>query len=420
MKITKTKIAMLASLVSLLVVAAIGVQAQTDTRPADWESRPRSVVLSAPQKPLPAPQPPKVANPVNSQGEQPAPKAVAAADRPEGPRVLSPARIHARISEGKRLLRSRPSLTSIASPVLDYVTLAALQNETGQIHLLTLSKQSFLNRGNELSMTTSLGTPVQVRILRANGVNTAVTIFDNQGRSLAPLLVEFPIERRGVFRELAYYTSAHPALLSPDLVKAGQSYVNTMVDLAAKRLRDKGTSVAPHLVAIAKRLCIVEHTDHDRFRQENRGALFEEIYSLYALNELDTYRYSVSSAGAGGMVQMIPWAYQWVRQGHPGVGLNSDFVAGMRNHGNALEAMLLYMHDTWNNLAANAEVKYALNAKLATEWELMAAGYNSNAAKLPGYLQRGGAGWRTLIPRETQVYLQIYRSFDNLLPAKKP
>jgi len=49
----------------------------------------------------------------------------------------------------------------------------------------------------------------------------------------------------------------------------------------------------------------------------------------------------------------------------------------------------------------------------------MAAGYNSNAAKLPGYLQRGGAGWRTLIPRETQIYLQIYRSFDTLLPAKK-
>jgi hypothetical protein len=276
-----------------------------------------------------------------------------------------------------------------------------------------------LKRGNELALTTSLGTPVQLRILRANGVNTAVTIFDNQGRSLVPLLVEFPIEKRGVFRELAYYTSAHPALLSPDLVKAGQTYVNTMVDLAAKRLRDRGKNISPHLIAIAKRLCIVEHTDHERFRQENRIALFEEIYSLYALNELETYRYSVSSAGAGGMVQMIPWAYQLERQRHPGAGLNPDFVVGMRNHGNALEAMLLYMQDTWSDLAANEDVKYALDQKLATEWELMAAGYNSNAAKLPGYIQRGGASWRTLIPRETQIYLQIYRSFESLMPVKK-
>jgi hypothetical protein len=38
-------------------------------------------------------------------------------------------------------------------------------------------------------------------------VNTAVTIFDDKNRSLVPLVVEFPIERAGKFREMAYYTS---------------------------------------------------------------------------------------------------------------------------------------------------------------------------------------------------------------------
>jgi hypothetical protein len=90
----------------------------------------------------------------------------------------------------------------------------------------------------------------------------------------------------------------------------------------------------------------------------------------------------------------------------------------MRNHANALQAMLLYMHDTWNDLAANKEVQYALNAKLATQPELLAAGYNSNAARLPGYLKRGGSSWRTLIPRETQMYLQIYKNFEALVPIK--
>ena len=63
-------------------------------------------------------------------------------------------------------------------------------------------------------MSTSLGMLINLRVVRANGVNTAVTVFDNTGHSLTPLLVEFPIEKRGVFRELAYYTSAHPALAS--------------------------------------------------------------------------------------------------------------------------------------------------------------------------------------------------------------
>ncbi len=331
---------------------------------------------------------------------------------------LNPPLIQVRIAEAQRLLKSRPAPTALSSPSTGFVTIAALDRSTSYIHLVTLSKETFLTKGAETTLTSSLGTLLNIRVLRANGVNTAVSISDPQGRSLSPLLVQFPIEKGGLFREMAYYTSAHPALISTDLVRSGQSYVHNMLDLANKRLREKGSFISPDIVDVAERLCIVEHIDHDRFRLENRLSLFDEIYSLYALNELDTYRYSVSVAGAGGMVQMIPWAYNLVRQRHPGVGLIPDFVTGMRNHGNALQAMLLYMQDTWNDLAANDEVKYALNSKLATTSELLAAGYNSNAARLPLYLRRGGDEWKTLIPRETQTYLQIYKTFEGLVPLK--
>ena len=331
---------------------------------------------------------------------------------------LSPAWVQSRIAEAQRLLKSRPLATAMTSPSIEFVTLAALDRATSRIHLITLSKQTFLTKGAETTTTSSLGTLLQIRVLRANGVNTAVSIVDPDGQSLLPLLVEFPIEKGGLFREMAYYTSAHPALLSTDLERSGQSYVRNMLDLANKRLKDKGVFISPDIVNVAERLCIVEHIDHDRFKLENRLALFSEIYSLYALNELDTYRYSVSVAGAGGMVQMIPWAYNLERQRHPGVGLIPDFVTGMRNHGNALQAMLLYMQDTWNELAANEDVKDALSSKLATTSELLAAGYNSNAARLPLYLRRGGDEWKTLIPRETQTYLQIYKTFEGLVPLK--
>lgn len=334
------------------------------------------------------------------------------------PLILSPPQIQARIAEAERLLKSRPLHTAMTSPSTDLVTLAALDRSNSRIHLVTLYKETFLTKGSELTAPSSLGTTLSVRVLRANGVNTAVAIFDNQGRALVPLVVEFPIEKRGVFREMAYYTSAHPALLSPDLSRSGRAYVHRMIDLAVKRLREKGTFISPQIIDVAERLCLVEHVDHERFRQENRTALFDEIYSLFALNEPDTYRYSVSSAGAGGMVQMIPWAYNLVRQRHPGVGLIPDFVVGMRNHGNALQAMLLYMQDTWTDLAASEDVQYALSAKQATQVELLAAGYNSNAAKLPLYIRRGGSAWRTLIPRETQIYLQIYKALEAVVPQK--
>jgi hypothetical protein len=340
------------------------------------------------------------------------------------PITLTPSVIQSRISEAQRMFKVRPkptalSISSISStPSIDFVTIAALDRETARTHFITLSKQTFLTKGSELNTTTSEGQIVNVRIIRANGVNTALTIFTPDGKSLAPLTVEYPIERGGKYLETAYYTSAHPALLSGDLVRSGQSYVRNMLDLAAKRLREKGVAISPQLVDVAERLCVVEHVDHERFRAENRLALYEEIYSLFALNQIDTYRYSVSSAGAGGMVQMIPWAYNLERTRHPGVGLIPDFVVGMRNHGNALQAMLLYMNDTWSELTANEEIQAALTAKTATPSELLAAGYNSNAAKLPGYLKRGGDGWRTLIPRETQMYLQIYKSVESLVPMQ--
>ena len=315
------------------------------------------------------------------------------------------------------MLKTRPVPTA-SVPSIEFVTIAALERETARTHFITLSKQTFLMKGAEVNTVTSEGTNVNVRVIRANGVNTALTIFTQDGHALTPLTVEYPIERGGKFLETAYYTSAHPALLSADLVRSGQSYVRNMLNLAVKRLSDKGVAISPEIVDVAERLCVVEHVDHDRFRNENRLALYDEIYSLFALNELDTYRFSVSSAGAGGMVQMIPWAYNLLRTRHPGVGLMPDFVTGMRNHANALQAMLLYMQDTWNDLAANDEVKSALGAKIATTSELLAAGYNSNAAKLPVYLKRGGDSWRTLIPRETQMYLQIYKSFEGLVPIQ--
>ena len=339
--------------------------------------------------------------------------------RPVGPVThLTPSVIQARISEAQRMLKTRPVATAMSVPSIQFVTIAALDRDTGRTHFITISKESFLTRGAEVNAISSEGVSVTVRILRANGVNTALTIFTPENKSLAPLTIQYPIEKGGKFKEMAYYTSAHPALLSKDLVRSGQAYVRNMLDLAAKRLGEKGVPISPQIVDVAERLCVVEHVDHLRFKEENRLALYDEIYSLFALNEVDTYRFAVSSAGAGGMVQMIPWAYNLERTRHPGVGLIPDFVTGMRNHGNALQAMLLYMHDTWNDLTANDEVKYALSAKIATPAELLAAGYNSNAAKLPSYLRRGGDGWRTLIPRETQMYLAIYKSFESLVPIQ--
>src|SRR5437016_4894879 len=327
--------------------------------------------------------------------------------------ALSSAQVAGKIGNAKQLLRSHAALRSTL------VTLAALDQETSQINIFSVRKDSLLIKGAKLTATTQLGRSVLVNVISPNGVNTAVTVNDvATGRQFLPLVVQYPIVKSGAVTETAYYTSAHPALLSAEVISAGNTYVTTMLETAAEHLADNGVSISRDIINIAEHLVIVEHTDHRRFLNEDRTKIYPEILSLYALNQGDTFRYSVSSAGAGGMIQMIPRTYEGIRQQHPAIDLATDFVSGMRNHANALEAMLLYINDTWTYLQKQEEVQNALRNGFASKPELLAAGYNSNPMRLPLYLKNGGAGWRTLIPAETQMYLAIYSSVDSNVQFK--
>ena len=323
--------------------------------------------------------------------------------------ALSADDINQKIAEAKELLGEQPALKS-----LETVRLAVLDPQSSQIQFLSLSKDSFLLKGADLSANTEAGQAVRIKVIRANGVNTAVSITDAvSNQNLFPLIVEFPIVKGGSLKETAFYTSAHPALISDDVTASGQAYITTMLAQASASLAKNGVTVDPELVTIAEHLVVVEHTDHRRFLNEDRKSLFPEILSLYALNQNNTFNYSVSTAGAGGMIQMIPRTYEATRQAYPAAKLEPDFVKGMRDHSNALKAMLLYMHDTWNGLQRSSDVQDALRNGIATKPELMAAGYNSNPTRLPVYLKNGGATWRSLIPAETQMYLAIYASVDS-------
>jgi hypothetical protein len=319
-------------------------------------------------------------------------------------------RLRAAIADARRELRKVPADTT------DYVTLAVDGGKGGDVKLVKLAKTEFLAKGAETAAVSSTGETLKVKVVRPNYVNTAVRVSDSEGRELRPLVVRYPVERDGSLKEVAYYTSAHPAVEDDDIVRAGGDYVRVRLDEAVAALAAKGRRIDPAVVDVAERLCHVEHTDHKRFLTEDSAALFDEIRTLYALNAGDTYRYSVSSAGAGGMVQMIPPTYKAIREQYPAAALRADFVEGMRDHPNALRAMLVYMQDTWDYLARQEQVSLALSTGQATQADLLAAGYNSNPRKLSGYLERGGDGWRALIPAETQMYLQIYAAVESHIP----
>lgn len=326
--------------------------------------------------------------------------------------------IKAKIAEAKRMMQTRPLPTaSVDSTVpLDFVRVAFHDWKTGEIDFVVMPKEAFISTAGPKELVSQNGKDVTAWTIRGNGVNTPVTITDADGVKHLPLLVQYPVIREGRYIETAYYMSTHPGLVTPEVVNAGKLYVRNVIEIAREKLNEKGIFIQPQIVDIAERLAAVEHVDHLRFRTEMHSNIYNDIYTLFALNEGQTYRYSVSSAGAGGMVQMIPSTYRMVRSWHPNVPLMPDFVEGMRNHVNASQAMLLYMQRTWNDLLRSPTVAAAFSAGTATQEQLMAAGYNSNPARLAGYINRGGENWTNLIPRETKIYLQIYDSIERNVP----
>ena len=323
-----------------------------------------------------------------------------------------------KIAEAKRLLQSRPLATALVEGTAptDYVRVAFQDSKNNRIDFFVLSKEAFLSTESEKFVSSENGRQLRVRTIRGNGVNTPIVVLDDKNEQQLPLMVQYPVVRNGRYMETAYYMSTHPGLITSDVVAAGRYYVHNVIEIARDRLRQKGINISPKLADIAERLATVEHVDHTRFRNEYHPNIYNDIFTLYALNEGQTYRYSVSSAGAGGMVQMIPSTYRMVRGWHPNVPLIPDFVEGMRNHVNATQAMLLYMQRTWNDLVASPTVASAHASGIATQEQLMAAGYNSNPAKIAGYINRAGDNWTGLIPRETKIYLQIYESLEKHVP----
>ncbi|MET0645311.1 MAG: hypothetical protein ABW208_01735 [Pyrinomonadaceae bacterium] len=384
--------------VYLLIVSLFGgAPRQTPTESA-------SLVRPPKIKPRPKPEP--------TEGERAtAPARAGAAHKPAagtGKPALTYGEMRARVATARRVLRARATSPQTAA-------FAFYEPSKSELHYVSLPKSLLSQRDAEATLTTAAGASVSLRVARANGVNTTVTAMLNSRRPLIPLLLKYPLSAVNDEQEVVYYTPAHPALNTAAIAQRGKKYLANLLADAAGSLREKGFDIPASIVKEAHVLCLIEHLDPSRLHRESLESLVQEVYVLLACNEGDTFLLAGSRAGAFGLVQMIAKTYHGLRRLHPRAGLLPDFVGGMRNHANALEAMLLYLQHTWGELSRNSDMRAALDEGLLTRSELLAAGYNSNPYKLPGYLRRGGRDWRTLLPAETQNYLKLRKSIDRSL-----
>jgi hypothetical protein len=231
------------------------------------------------------------------------------------------------------------------------LALAIFDPQTGAIKITTGMQQG-----------TSVNFPdksVDIDVVRFNGVNTRFSVNKPAGGKVLALKYLITPTESGSKSQIekdiyaGVYVPYSPELATPEVSAYGAKYLDSVITAAVTELQNTPSvsvpgqtvpsAIQPQLV---RALLYAEHMDTGEFlANSNTQQLIDKINVLLAGNEGETWKYSVSSAGAAGISQFIPSTYASLVKRHPEANLIPDFVSGMRNHVNGVKATFLLLDD---------------------------------------------------------------------------
>lgn len=238
----------------------------------------------------------------------------------------------------------------------------AIMNLEGEIKVLRAIKR---DQGFEVITP---GFIVSVR--RENGINTDFACVMPAGGKV--LAVKYPVSnegnRFGVGDSVieAVYTPYSAEIKTEEVIKEGIEVQERFVRKAYSRIKDKGVLsyafpgrkvadvISPDVLQV---LLMNEHIDPGEFK--SRGltrALVERVLTVIATNKESAYSYSISSAGARGLVQMIPSTYSLIANKYPTAGLMREFSRGMADPINAVMAQILLCDSDWQAIRTRSDI----------------------------------------------------------------
>jgi len=242
------------------------------------------------------------------------------------------------------------------------MALAVLDTE-GKFHVVRGLKRD--NKGFE---TLTPGYALLLR--RENGINSEFECVNPAGSQV--LAIKYPVSnengRFGGNAEVieAVYTPYSAEIESPYLVRRGLDIQDGFIEKAYERLKRRGvrshafegrniTEVVPR--DVVRVLLINEHIDPGEFRSQGFAApLARRVLTVVATNAEKAYAYSISKAGARGLVQMITSTYNLLLRKYPEAGLTPNFSVGMGDPVNAVMAQVLLCDADWESLRSRFEI----------------------------------------------------------------
>ena len=243
------------------------------------------------------------------------------------------------------------------------------------------------------------GTSLFVR--RDNGINSDIACIEPKGGKV--ILVKYPVtnenNRFGGGNEVieATYTPYSAEIKNEEVIAYGIQIMDKLIDKAYDQLKMRRvpSRVEPNKLVtevipknILKVLLLNEHIDPGLFKSPSEAkSLVEMVLTIIATNKEKAYAYSISRAGARGLVQMVPSTYGLLQDKYVQAGLRENFSIGMVDTVNAIMAQVLLCDSDWQAIASRREVeKDKIGAYLA-------AAYNGGVGRVLTIVNREQSEW---------------------------
>jgi len=275
------------------------------------------------------------------------------------------------------------------------IALAVLDPTTGSVDIVvgmqTGKKMSFQN------------TSADVTLVRFNGVNSKFQVNSPANGQVIALKYLITGPESGSKKQIesalqeAVYVPYSPDFAQNDILNYGANYLDGIIKKVAADLQQIPSSAVPGETitqaikpSFIKALVYAEHSDTNQVLKLNDVAgTVNQLNILFALNEGDAYKYSVSTAGARGIAQFMPATYASLVQRHADAALIPDFVAGMSDHENSIKAMYLLLDD----YAGDVRVKAAQGFASGRVFDYGAASYNGGTTRVARAVNAFGDSW---------------------------
>jgi hypothetical protein len=258
---------------------------------------------------------------------------------------------------------------------------------------------------------------VALHVRRDNGINSDIAVISPRGGKV--LAVKYPVTNEGgrfgpgadVIE--AVYTPYSAEIHTRAVIEEGIKVQSEFIDRAYELLKRRGVrshAFPGRLVAdvipkgVLTVLLMNEHIDPGLFKTEGltRG-LVEQVLTILGTNGGKAYAYSISSAGARGLVQMIPSTYSLIARKYPGAGLKSNFAHGMVDVVNAIVAQVLLCDADWESMRKVSD----LSSEEVGPY--LAAAYNGGVGRVLSVLRQGKTDWMESPESESKPSITVTR-----------